>query len=362
MFGRIARRYDLMNRLLSLGIDGGWRRFAARRDAARGPATGPWTSPAAPATSPSSWRSASATTGIVVGLDITREMLVLGHEKSVARQERRVDHHEGDAMRLPYADGVFRAATMAFGGRNVPDLTGAFREMARVLAPGGRVVFLELNRPRLWGFRHLFDFYFHTFSPLVGGLISGDRVSLRVPAALGGPLRGRGGHRRCMRDAGPRRDQGAPPHVRRRHVHVGVKAGAGRAGAAMATPETTQALAAAQPGGRAARLCCARCAGRHRRARPGRDGPRAARALRQRRTCEPLPTQDRPLPIGHGQTISQPRMVALMLQELALKGDERVLEVGTGSGYQTALLAELARRGRRRRADPGAGRRARSGC
>jgi protein-L-isoaspartate(D-aspartate) O-methyltransferase len=51
---------------------------------------------------------------------------------------------------------------------------------------------------------------------------------------------------------------------------------------------------------------------------------------------------DRPLPIGHGQTISQPRMVATMLQELALRGDERVLEVGSGSGYQTALLAELA--------------------
>jgi protein-L-isoaspartate(D-aspartate) O-methyltransferase len=52
---------------------------------------------------------------------------------------------------------------------------------------------------------------------------------------------------------------------------------------------------------------------------------------------------DRPLPIGHGQTISQPRMVALMLQELALTGSERVLDLGSGSGYQTALLAELAK-------------------
>jgi protein-L-isoaspartate(D-aspartate) O-methyltransferase len=53
---------------------------------------------------------------------------------------------------------------------------------------------------------------------------------------------------------------------------------------------------------------------------------------------------DRPLPIGHGQTTSQPRMIAIMLQELRLKGDESVLEVGTGSGYETALLAELASR------------------
>jgi len=57
----------------------------------------------------------------------------------------------------------------------------------------------------------------------------------------------------------------------------------------------------------------------------------------------PFAYDDRPLPIGHGQTTSQPRMIALMLQELRLEGDERVLEVGAGSGYQTALLAELAK-------------------
>ena len=54
--------------------------------------------------------------------------------------------------------------------------------------------------------------------------------------------------------------------------------------------------------------------------------------------------EDRPLPIGLGQTISQPYIVALMTQELGLTGDETVLEVGTGSGYQTAILAELVGR------------------
>ena len=52
---------------------------------------------------------------------------------------------------------------------------------------------------------------------------------------------------------------------------------------------------------------------------------------------------DRALPIGSGQTISQPFMVATIVSELDLRGDERVLDVGTGSGYQAAILAELAR-------------------
>src|SRR5580698_9449711 len=53
--------------------------------------------------------------------------------------------------------------------------------------------------------------------------------------------------------------------------------------------------------------------------------------------------EDHPLPIGEGQTISQPYIVAIMLEALALSPADRVLEIGTGSGYQTALLSELTR-------------------
>jgi demethylmenaquinone methyltransferase/2-methoxy-6-polyprenyl-1,4-benzoquinol methylase len=174
MFDRIAPKYDLLNHLLSLGIDNLWRRFAANKTRLR---PGDKALDVASGTGDLAFELAKRVGGhgSVVGLDIAREMVVLGREKSVARRDRIVDHHWGDGMHLPYADGSFRAVTMAFGGRNVPDLTGAFREMGRVLAPGGRLVHLELNRPRLWGFRHVFDWYFHTFSPLVGGLISGDR-------------------------------------------------------------------------------------------------------------------------------------------------------------------------------------------
>jgi demethylmenaquinone methyltransferase / 2-methoxy-6-polyprenyl-1,4-benzoquinol methylase len=176
MFGRIAGRYDLLNRLLSLGMDGGWRRLAAKQAELR---PGDRALDVASGTGDLAFALAKGVgvSGSVVGVDITREMLVIGHKKSLERGETRVDHHEGDAMALPYRDNSFQAATMAFGGRNVPDLTGAFAEMTRVLAPAGRVVFLELNRPSLWGFRHLFDFYFHTFSPVVGGLVSGDRAA-----------------------------------------------------------------------------------------------------------------------------------------------------------------------------------------
>ncbi len=60
------------------------------------------------------------------------------------------------------------------------------------------------------------------------------------------------------------------------------------------------------------------------------------------RSCAPHAYEDHPLPIGHEQTISQPYIVALMTDLLHLDGDEKVLEIGTGSGYQAAVLGELA--------------------
>jgi protein-L-isoaspartate(D-aspartate) O-methyltransferase len=57
-----------------------------------------------------------------------------------------------------------------------------------------------------------------------------------------------------------------------------------------------------------------------------------------------LAYEDRPLGIGYGQTISQPFIVALMVEALELRGDEKVLELGTGSGYEAAILAELAQK------------------
>ena len=223
MFGRIARRYDLLNHLLSFGLDNLWRRFAAAKTELR---RGESAIDIASGTGDLAFELAKrvGSRGCVVGLDITREMLILGHAKSMRRAESVVDHHEGDAMSLPYRDGVFQAATMAFGGRNVPDLRGAFGEMARVLSPGGRAVFLELNRPSAWGFRQMFDFYFHTFAPLVGGLISGDRSAYEYLPRSVDNFESVAEIAACMRDAGFGEVRVHPLMFGVANVHVGVKA------------------------------------------------------------------------------------------------------------------------------------------
>ncbi len=81
----------------------------------------------------------------------------------------------------------------------------------------------------------------------------------------------------------------------------------------------------------------------------GISDPRVIEAMRKTEREMFIPEQymvdaygDHPLPIGDGQTISQPYIVALMSQLCQLKGDEKVLEIGSGSGYQTAILSQLA--------------------
>ncbi len=231
MFDRIAPRYDLLNHLLSLGLDNLWRRFAAGQTQLR---PGAKALDVASGTGDLAFELATrvGNKGRVVGLDIAREMVLLGHTKSLARGDRIVDHHWGDGMRLPYADGAFRAVTMAFGGRNVPDLTGAFREMGRVLGPGGHLVHLELNRPRLWGFRHVFDWYFHTFSPLVGGLISGDRSAYEYLPRSVDSFEDADAITIALIDAGLERVEVHPLMFGVALVHVGIKSSGSMKGSA----------------------------------------------------------------------------------------------------------------------------------
>jgi len=172
MFDAIAARYDLLNHVLSAGIDRRWRKRAIRalsltgRERVLDLCTGT-------ADLAIMAIEAHPAAGRVVGLDFARAMLRVGQEK--IRRRRLVDRIAlvgGDATRIPLRDGAVDAITMAFGIRNVEDTAGACDEMRRVLAPGGRVAILEFAIPTIPGVRTLYLWYFNRILPRIGRMIS----------------------------------------------------------------------------------------------------------------------------------------------------------------------------------------------
>lgn len=173
MFDRIAPRYDLMNRVMSAGLDIRWRRLAAAAaDVSLGGSaldvccgTGDLTFELAQRVGPA---------GTATGLDFAEEMLVRARQKG-AERDLAATFVQGDALALPFDDGRFDAATVAFGARNLADLDAGIREMARVVRPGGRVVILEITSPK--HLRALHGIWFDRVVPRVGGVIGGDRAA-----------------------------------------------------------------------------------------------------------------------------------------------------------------------------------------
>jgi demethylmenaquinone methyltransferase/2-methoxy-6-polyprenyl-1,4-benzoquinol methylase len=177
VFSQIARRYDLMNTVLSFSQHKWWRRFAMRRlslpeggralDVACG--TGDWTLALA---------QAVGRGGEVVGIDFCEDMLDVAREKVDRHRDLadRVRLVHGDAMALPFTDNSFDAATIGFALRNVPDVRRVLSEMTRVVKPGGWVVSLELSKPewRLW--RALYYLYFYRILPWIGALAVGKKA------------------------------------------------------------------------------------------------------------------------------------------------------------------------------------------
>jgi demethylmenaquinone methyltransferase/2-methoxy-6-polyprenyl-1,4-benzoquinol methylase len=174
MFDAIAHRYDLLNRILSLGVDQGWRRRAVRAMAL--PAAGRALD-LATGTGDLALRIARTHPEVgVVGVDPSEGMLVVGRRK-VARAglEERVELVLGDACSLPFEDGTFDGTSIAFGIRNVVDRPRALAEMARVTRPGGRVVVLDLSEPRRGLLGPLARFHVRVLVPRIGALLSGAR-------------------------------------------------------------------------------------------------------------------------------------------------------------------------------------------
>jgi demethylmenaquinone methyltransferase / 2-methoxy-6-polyprenyl-1,4-benzoquinol methylase len=185
MFDSIAPRYDLLNHVLSAGMDRGWRDSAVDALALSANArvldlcTG---------TADLAIAAVSRAAGVtVVGIDFAAEMLRLGLAKTrEASLDRRIRLVRGDATRIPLADRTCDAATIGFGIRNVAAPQLALAEIARVLKPGGRLAILEFGQPRIPGIRTLYAWYFRYMLPLVGRLISRHQSAYSyLPASVG---------------------------------------------------------------------------------------------------------------------------------------------------------------------------------
>ncbi len=171
LFGRIARIYDLMNRLMSFGLDRYWRTFAARYLALGSGELGLDLGTGTADLSIAVIRGSGPGTHMI-GMDITPEMLEQGRIK-LARLglQDRIELRIGDAEHIDLPDNSVDGCCSAFTVRNLADISLGFREMLRVVRPGGRVVCLEISHPPGRIFGSLFHFYFYRLAPLFGTII-----------------------------------------------------------------------------------------------------------------------------------------------------------------------------------------------
>ena len=188
MFARISPRYDLMNSLMTGGLHHRWKRDTARLTAAgvtgtkREGTDGIGTTlDIATGTGDLAFALANcAGVTSVVGVDLLPEMLsIAARRRQVGRRRGDVSiaFMQGDALRLPFPDNSFAGATAGFSLRNMPDVPAAINEMARVVAPGGKVTTLELTPMRPGIPAMMGRLYFHQFVPLMGQLVAGDRAA-----------------------------------------------------------------------------------------------------------------------------------------------------------------------------------------
>lgn len=174
MFSGIARRYDLLNHVLSANIDKRWRRLVSENlrgvlddekaivlDVACG-------------TGDLSLELQSKAKARVVGTDFCRPMLAIAKTKT-SDLGFSIPYVEGDALGLSFADESFDAVTIAFGLRNLANFQDGLSELHRILKKGGKLAILEFSSPVVPGFRQLFNFYFTSILPRIGGAISGSR-------------------------------------------------------------------------------------------------------------------------------------------------------------------------------------------
>lgn len=176
MFDRIAPVYDLMNRVMTVGLDGRWRRFTAEAAVRKGDRV----LDAACGTGDLAVADLKAGAARVTGLDFSERMLERARRKSA---DKALEWIQGDLLALPFADATFDAATVGFGVRNVADLELALRELRRVLRPGGRLAILELTQPR-GPLKPFFTLWFDRVVPALGKVLPGGAAYAYLPASV----------------------------------------------------------------------------------------------------------------------------------------------------------------------------------
>lgn len=173
MFNNISKRYDLLNHLLSAGIDIYWRKKAIKLLKPYQPkhildvATG---------TADFAIEALALNPDKVIGIDISDGMLDMGREKLKRRHlDNRIELQLGDSEGLHFDDNTFDAVIVAFGVRNFENLHTGLKDMCRVLKPNGRLVVLEFSKPTQFPMKQLYNFYFKNVLPLIGNIISKDQ-------------------------------------------------------------------------------------------------------------------------------------------------------------------------------------------
>jgi demethylmenaquinone methyltransferase / 2-methoxy-6-polyprenyl-1,4-benzoquinol methylase len=174
MFDRIAPVYDVMNRVMTAGLDQRWRRLTVRETVSGGDRV----LDACCGTGDLAVAARRAGAAEVVGLDFSERML-----ERARRKDPGVEWIRGDLLLLPFEDESFDAATVGFGVRNVADLERGLAELRRVLRPGGRVGILEITRPR-GPLRLFYKLWFDVLIPLAGKILPGGKAYTYLPASV----------------------------------------------------------------------------------------------------------------------------------------------------------------------------------
>lgn len=173
MFDNISGNYDLLNRILSMGIDVSWRKKVVKSVQNQNPST---ILDIATGTGDLAIAMAKATQAKITGFDLSAGMLEVGKRKvSEEKLDNRIEMIQGDAENMPFDDNSFDVITVAFGVRNFENLKKGLDEIYRVLKPGGKFIILEFSQPESFPMKQLYNFYSKNILPRIGKRISKDQ-------------------------------------------------------------------------------------------------------------------------------------------------------------------------------------------